>query len=382
MVPTSSPPVVAELLGERFRFSTAPGLFCADRVDDGTRLLLDVLPPAPPRSVLELGCGYGALGLPVAARHRAARCLLVDRDTLAVEYTRRNAAAHGLTRVEARASLGYRDVGAGRFDWVLCNVPARIGEAAVDYLLGDGARRLEAGGELRVVVIQDLAPVVEAIARRRSWPLRRLATGARHVVLGLPALPQATEPVDHEGLYVRDRVRVGGLELERPHDISEAPAHLREGLPLLLELLPRAPTGPALVWRGGYGAAALVLAGRGAGVTAADRDLLATTFTRRNAARVRLGLEARDAFALGAALRPGERFGLVVGELQPGAPEADLAAAVGCLAPGGQVLWLGLTRPGRALLERLTRAGHLGAAPLAARGPYTVWRVLPGRTRR
>src|SRR4051812_6838423 len=61
--------VAAELLGRRFRFQTAPGLFSTDRIDDGTRLLLAHLPETAPATVLDVGCGYGALGLPVAARH-------------------------------------------------------------------------------------------------------------------------------------------------------------------------------------------------------------------------------------------------------------------------------------------------------------------------
>jgi hypothetical protein len=89
---------------------------------------------------------------------------------------------------------------------------------------------------------------------------------------------------DLEAIYVRDTVRVGALSLTRPQDISEDPAHARDGLPLLLDLLPRQPGARALIWRGGYGGAAVTLAGRGAEVIAADPDLLATTFTRRNAA--------------------------------------------------------------------------------------------------
>src|SRR5438552_4053498 len=99
--------VPAELLGRTFRFTTAPGLFSADRVDDGTRLLLDHLPTGVPSSVLDLGCGYGALGLPVAAKFDGARVVLVDRDTLAVEFSRRNAEAHRLSNVVTLPSLGY-----------------------------------------------------------------------------------------------------------------------------------------------------------------------------------------------------------------------------------------------------------------------------------
>lgn len=374
--------ITSELLGTSFRFSAAPGLFSSDRVDDGTRLLLEDLPAFEPKRVLDLGCGYGALGLPVAARYPNARCLLVDRDTLAAEYSRRNAATHALSGVEARPSLGYRDLGDERFDWVLCNVPARIGEDAIRYILGEGARLLSPGGELRVVVIRDLARVVEAIEAKERWGIRRGKEGARHVDYALGPLPPSGQ-VDHEAIYARDRVSVGGLELERPHDISEDPQHLRDGLPLLLELLPKKPQGRALVWRGGYGAAALTLASRGAEVLAADRDLLATAFTGRNARGHAFELSCRESFSLETLVKDDERFSLFVGEVHASAGEAanasDLLTSVKILERGGQALWMGMTRQARGWVERLNKSGSVRATAIASRGSYSVWRVEPAK---
>lgn len=368
--------VQAELLGKTFRFTTAPGLFSADRVDDGTRLLLEHLPTFEPRRVLDLGCGYGALGLPIAARFPNARFVLADRDTLAVEFSRRNAESNGLTNVEARPSLGYRDVDDGEWDWVLCNVPARIGDQAIAYILGEGARRLAAGGELRVVVIRDLGPVVERIAAERKWDVQRRADGARHLIYSLGHVT-LDAPMEQEAIYLRDRVSVGGMELERPHDISEDPGHLKDALPLLLELLPKTPPKSALVWRGGYGAAAITLAKRGSKVTVVDRDLLATTFTRRNAGE--LSLELREGWTLSEARPSEERFGLFVGEFHASAGEdanaADVLESVRLLDKGGQALWMGLTRQAKGWLERLVKNGRARVAPLASRGSWSVWRV-------
>jgi 16S rRNA (guanine1207-N2)-methyltransferase len=369
----ASGPFAAELLGHRFLFQTAPGLFSAGRVDDGTRLLLSYLPDTTPRSVLDLGCGYGALGLPVAARFPSAEVSLVDRDLLAVDAARQNATSARLTNVKVFGSLGYRET-SGRFDWVLCNVPARIGEAAIEYIVGAGGARLTSAGELRIVVIRDLEPTVQHLAADRGWPVEHVTSNARHGVFRCRPLP-AFE-TDHESMYLRDLVTLtDSLTLQRPHDISEDPGHLRDGLPLLLECLPKKYTGPALVFRGGYGAAAIALARRGASVLAVDRDVLATTYLRRNAMEGALQVKTIDALVPPPAL---DRFELVVGELTASVGReravAEIEACLGNATGKASVLWLGLSRTMR---EWLSDARRFTISTIASRGLYSVIRVVP-----
>jgi 16S rRNA G1207 methylase RsmC len=374
-----SSPIRAELLGRRFEFRSAPGLFSADRVDDGTRLLLDHLPERPPRTFLDLGCGYGALGLPVAAAHPDARGELVDRDLLAVEVAAENARQHRIVNVSTRGSLGCRDLPGRRWDWALCNLPARIGKAAAAHLLGDAAARLEPGGEVRVVVIRDLAPTIEAIAAERGWASRRVARGGRHDVFAIgPAAGGAPED-DVEAVYGRDEVILpGGRRLLRPHDINEDPEHRAVGLPLLLDCLPRRPRGSALCLRLGYGAVEIELAARGARVVSADRDLLASAFVQCNARRAEVVVEVRTAARPEEAVGADERFGLVVGEeVTPEGPEASaarIAASGDRLAPGGEGLWL--------VRERLRTDVAGTAAVLARREPYAVVRFATPTARR
>src|SRR5467141_3299207 len=142
-------------LGLALPLDVPADVFATRAIDDGTLLLLRNLPTGQPESLLDMGCGYGALGLPVAARFPDARAVLVDRDLLAVRAADHNARALGLANVEARPGLGYRDL-------VLCNVPARIGPRGVAYLLEAGRSLLTPRGELRAVVIRDLSEQVEA----------------------------------------------------------------------------------------------------------------------------------------------------------------------------------------------------------------------------
>jgi len=253
----------------------------------------------------------------------------------------------------------------------------------VGYLLGAGRSLLSPDGELRAVVITDLAPVVEHLARERGWPLQRIATGPRHVVFALPPATSADEPLGSERVYARDEVQVAGLSLFRPHDLGgDEPQRLSVGLPLLLEMLPRRPVASALCWPAGYGALPLSLARRPEKprVVTWDRDLLATTFTRLNAARDAAGrgpVEVREAVGVSGALREGERFEVCVAELAPAAgervAEADLVAATAALVPGGQALVLAPGKLARDWVADISARRRLGFTSLAVREGHGVF---------
>jgi 16S rRNA G1207 methylase RsmC len=309
-------------------------VFSSQRIDAGTLLLLQHLPEGEPRSLLDLGCGYGALGLPVAARFTAARCLMIDRDLLAVAAATLNARLLGLRNVEVRPGLGYRDLTAERFDWVLCNVPARIGPRAIGALLA-GGRAL--GAEVRAVVLRDLAETVRGLG---IPGLTQVARGANHEVF---ALSRGEAPLEQgEEIYARDETEFQGLLLSRPHDASEDPQHPAL-LAALAEALPRNPPRRALAFRAGYGALPLHLKTRHpqAEVLAQERDLLDAAFLRRNARALGLPVEVRETLFPADGLER-RSFSLVVGELSapagPGVAARELQEAADLLDEGGEAL--------------------------------------------
>jgi 16S rRNA (guanine1207-N2)-methyltransferase len=358
-------------------------VFASHAIDDGTLLLLRNLPQAPPASFLDLGCGYGALGLPVAARFPRARGVLVDRDLLAVRASAHNARRLALGNVEVRPGLGYRDLaGEERFDWILCNVPARIGERAIGHFLAAGSARLTAQGELRVVVIRDLCGVVEARAARLSG-LRKVAVGRRHAVYALP--PGSPPPEETEDVYARDETSFEALpgltlRLRRPQDASEDPEH-RTRLALLFEALPRKPPRSVLSYRCGYGAVPLSLRARypAARVIAQDRDLLAIAFARKNAEALGLsgeGLRFAGCLFPSEAMGPGEAD-LIVGESSaPAGPAVfacELREARELCAPGGEAVIAVTEKQARDWLPGA--AEGMGAALLAGRQGACVVRI-------
>lgn len=141
--------VAFEILGHRLAFVTDAGVFSRDGLDKGTEALLNALPPLKGR-VLDLGCGWGAVGVALAVNDPALDIVMTDVNARAVDLARRNLAAN-----RARAAVvqgdGFESV-EGTFDAIVTNPPIRAGKAVV-YGLFDAAReRLNPGGALYAVI--------------------------------------------------------------------------------------------------------------------------------------------------------------------------------------------------------------------------------------
>ena len=138
--------------GDReFRFRTAAGVFSRGGVDRGTRLLLDAVDPRGARTILDLGCGYGALGIVMAARAPRARVRLVDINPRATALAQANIRDNRLANAEARTGDGCAPVDDDRFDLILLNPPIRAGRAAVRRLLEEAHAHLAPGGRFYLV---------------------------------------------------------------------------------------------------------------------------------------------------------------------------------------------------------------------------------------
>ena len=110
----AAPTVEVALLGRDLRFETGVGLFSKSRIDNGTRLLLKALPREHGwRDVLDLGCGYGPIGIAVASRWPQVRVVMADIDPLAVTAARTNAQTNGGRR-SMRGLRQRRDGGSDR----------------------------------------------------------------------------------------------------------------------------------------------------------------------------------------------------------------------------------------------------------------------------
>ncbi len=155
--------VELEYEGHRLWFRVAQELFSSFDVDVGTRQLLRSLAQVAGADfdrVLDLGCGYGPIGIALRRAGVADEVDMVDRDALAVEYSRHNAELNEVENVQAFVGLGYDDVQHDDYGLIASNIPAKAGEPVIEHLLLEPRRYLRPGGLVAVVVIAPIAGFV------------------------------------------------------------------------------------------------------------------------------------------------------------------------------------------------------------------------------
>lgn len=137
----------------RLRFKTDAGVFSKGELDFGSRLLAEsfVLPEVE-GDLLDVGCGYGPIGLSIAASFPDRNIHMVDVNERAMALAKDNAALNDIKNVEIYPSDALSAVSKQDFAAVLTNPPIRAGKETV-FRIYDGAfSKLKAGGELWVVI--------------------------------------------------------------------------------------------------------------------------------------------------------------------------------------------------------------------------------------
>jgi 16S rRNA (guanine1207-N2)-methyltransferase len=147
--------LTVRLAGVDRTVATAGGVFSPDRVDAGTRVLLDTVPPPPPSgNLLDLGCGWGPIALSLALASPAATVWAVDVNERALELVRRNAESFGLPMVNPRMPDAIP--GDVRFSTIWSNPPIRVGKAELHAMLLRWLPRLEPAASAWLVVQKNL----------------------------------------------------------------------------------------------------------------------------------------------------------------------------------------------------------------------------------
>ncbi|RNL61188.1 methyltransferase domain-containing protein [Nocardioides marmoriginsengisoli] len=149
-------PVRTNVWGHWLELTSGSGVFAQGRLDIGTGVLLqDSAPPESARSILDLGCGYGVIGLAIAIAVPGCTVTAVDVNERAVLLANENAAELGVAdRFTASVPAGIDP--AATYDEIWSNPPIRIGKEALHELLLTWLPRLAPGGHARMVVGKNL----------------------------------------------------------------------------------------------------------------------------------------------------------------------------------------------------------------------------------
>ncbi|MFC6261593.1 class I SAM-dependent methyltransferase [Levilactobacillus fujinensis] len=141
------------LLGNELLFTTDNGVFSKNRVDYGSRVLLEAFnaDKTPAGPWLDLGTGYGPIGLALAKQWPERQVTMVDVNELALALARQNAVANQIENVEIKSSDIYANV-TQRYAAIITNPPVRAGKQVVTTMLEEAALHLLPGGTLTVVL--------------------------------------------------------------------------------------------------------------------------------------------------------------------------------------------------------------------------------------
>ncbi|MET1059765.1 MAG: methyltransferase [Nocardioides sp.] len=176
-------PVEATVWGHALRLTSGSGVFAQGRLDIGTAVLFrETGPPAPGR-ILDLGCGYGMIGLAVASAVPGAVVTGVDVNERALLLANENAVALGLAD-RFRAVLPDAVAAEATYDEIWSNPPIRIGKEALHALLLAWLPRLAPGGRAVMVVGKNLgADSLQRWLGERGYPTERLSSAKGFRVL-------------------------------------------------------------------------------------------------------------------------------------------------------------------------------------------------------
>lgn len=167
---------------KKLLFRVSQELFSSHIIDYGTQRLLRTLSAEGLNKfdkVLDLGCGYGPIGIALKKVSPKSEVHMVDIDALALEYSRQNADLNKVTGLKIYASLGYDSVTDSDFDLIVSNIPAKVGEKVLSHILLDARYYLKPSGYVAIVVIDAITKYVSDVLRsndeteilfQKSWP--------------------------------------------------------------------------------------------------------------------------------------------------------------------------------------------------------------------
>lgn len=144
--------ITSYLRGQEKKWISDRGVFSRKEVDFGTKTMLDAFVwPEVEGSLLDIGCGYGVVGITLAGETRQ-KVYLTDVNERALELARKNADKYKVPNVKVIQSDLYKELESQTFAAILSNPPIRAGKKTVHAIIEGAYNQLKAGGEMWVVI--------------------------------------------------------------------------------------------------------------------------------------------------------------------------------------------------------------------------------------
>lgn len=169
------------LNGKHYRFLTSSGVFSKSHIDFGTKTLIDAISvKSGNEKLLDLGCGYGVIGITLKGQYPNLDVTQVDINSRAVELTKENSELNQIN-TKAFVSDGFSELTGKMFDVIVLNPPIRSGKQNVFNLYKSAYEHLVSGGEFWIVIqkkqgapshhkfLQELFSEVEIVKRNKGY---------------------------------------------------------------------------------------------------------------------------------------------------------------------------------------------------------------------
>ncbi len=148
--------IYTEQFGSPFQFKTTWGLFSPKSIDEGSQMLLNYLEIQTHHDCLDMGSGYGVLGICMAHQAHQGKTILVDKDFVAVDYSNKNIQLNKINNAECFLSNGFAALAEQKFDIIVSNIPAKVGKEMLYMYMFDALKHLKPGGAFYIVTITGL----------------------------------------------------------------------------------------------------------------------------------------------------------------------------------------------------------------------------------
>lgn len=144
--------ITYDFQGKHLIYTTDHGVFSRQRLDFGSRILMDSIDIGNAKSMLDVGCGYGTMGIALKSVHEDLQVLMTDVNKRAISLAKENIKCNNLEGIDVIESDVYENVH-DTYDLVISNPPIRAGKKVVSAIISGSYDHLNKGGRL-VIVIQ------------------------------------------------------------------------------------------------------------------------------------------------------------------------------------------------------------------------------------